>query len=69
MACTEPCSSRSEAEFSRWNPVIELYFGDWAAMEVAWASREGTASDSDLPARAELTRATCSVVGEIMVLE
>ena len=51
------------------NRVIELYFGDWAAMEVAWASREGSASDSDLPARAELTRATWSVVGEIMVLE
>jgi hypothetical protein len=52
-----------------WNPVIELYFDHWAAMEVAWASREGAASDSDLPAFAELTRATCSVVDEIMVLE
>jgi hypothetical protein len=52
-----------------WDPVIELYFDDWAAMEVAWASREGGASDSDLPAFAELTRATCSVADEIMVLE
>jgi uncharacterized protein (TIGR02118 family) len=55
--------------FPGWNSVIELYFDDWAAMEVAWASREGAASDSDLPAFAELTRATCSVVDEIMVLE
>jgi len=53
----------------RWNAVIELYFDDWAAMEVAWASPEGAASDSDLPAFADLTRTTWSVVDEIMVLE
>jgi hypothetical protein len=36
---------------------------------VAWASREGAAADSDFPAFAELTRATCSGVDGIMVLE
>jgi uncharacterized protein (TIGR02118 family) len=41
-----------------WNPVIELYFDDWATREVAWASPEGAASGSDLPAFAELTRTT-----------
>jgi uncharacterized protein (TIGR02118 family) len=52
-----------------WNAVIELYFDDWAAMEGAWPSPERAASDSDLPPFAELTRATWSVVDEIMVLE
>jgi uncharacterized protein (TIGR02118 family) len=55
--------------FPGWNPVIELYFDHWSAMEVAWASLEGAASDSDLPAFAELTRTTWSVVDETMVLE
>jgi hypothetical protein len=40
-----------------------------AAMEVAWADPEGAASDSDLPAFADLTRTTWSVVDEIRVLE
>jgi uncharacterized protein (TIGR02118 family) len=52
-----------------WNAVIELFFDDWAAMEVAWASPEGAASDSDFPAFAELTRTTWPVADEIMVLE
>jgi uncharacterized protein (TIGR02118 family) len=55
--------------FPGWDPVIELYFDDWAAMEVARASLEGAASDSGLPVFAELTPTTWSVVDEIMVLE
>ena len=53
-----------------WNAVIEPYFDDGAAMEVAWASPEGAAPDSDLPAAfADLTPTTWWVVDEIMVLE
>ena len=32
-----------------WDAVIELYFDDWPAMEAAWASPQGAASD-DRPA-------------------
>lgn len=52
-----------------WDAIVELYFDDWAAMEAAWASPEGAASDADLPAFADLTRTTWSVVDEITVLE
>ena len=51
-----------------WDAVIELYFDDWQAMEAAWASPAGAASDSDLPAFADLTRTTWSVVEEVTVL-
>jgi hypothetical protein len=51
-------------------PSSKPYFDDGAAMEVAWASPEGAAPDSDLPAAfADLTRTTWSAVDEIMVLE
>jgi uncharacterized protein (TIGR02118 family) len=53
----------------QWDAVIELYFDDWAGMEAAWASPEGAASDADLPAFADLTRTTWSVVDEVRVLE
>ncbi len=52
-----------------WDAIVELYFEDWTAMEAAWASPEGTASDADLPVFADLTRTTWSVVDEITVLE
>jgi len=50
-----------------WYAIIELYFDDWAAMEAAWVSSQGAASDADLPAFADLTRTTWSVVEEVIV--
>lgn len=50
-----------------WDAIIELYFDDWAAMEAAWASSQGAASDADLPAFADLTRTTWSVVEEVIL--
>ena len=52
-----------------WDAIIELYFDDWSAMEAAWASPQGAASDADLPAFADLTRTTWSAVDEIIVVE
>ncbi len=51
-----------------WDAVVELYFDNWAAMEAAWASPQGAASDADLPAFADLARTTWSVVEEVTVL-
>jgi uncharacterized protein (TIGR02118 family) len=51
-----------------WDAVIELYFDDWTSMEAAWASPEGTASDADLPAFADLSRTSWSVVEEVIIL-
>jgi hypothetical protein len=48
--------------------VIELYFADWASMESAWASPQGAAADADLPAFADTTRSSWSVVDEFTVL-
>ncbi len=50
-----------------WNGIVELYFDDWSAMETAWASPEGAASDVDLPAFADLSRTTWSVVEEATI--
>jgi uncharacterized protein (TIGR02118 family) len=58
----------SKRELPGWDAIIELYFDDWAAMEAAWASPQGAASDADLPAFADLTRTTWSVVEEVSVL-
>ena len=52
-----------------WDAVVELYFDDWSSMEAAWASPQGAASDADLPAFADLTRTTWSVVDAITMLE
>jgi uncharacterized protein (TIGR02118 family) len=52
-----------------WDAIVELYFDDWPAMEEAWASPQGAASDADLPAFADLTRTTWSAVDERTVLE
>jgi uncharacterized protein (TIGR02118 family) len=51
-----------------WDAIVELYFDDWAAMEAAWDSPQGAASDADLPGFADLTRTTWSVVEEINLL-
>jgi uncharacterized protein (TIGR02118 family) len=52
-----------------WDAIVELYFDDRSSMEAAWASPQGAASDADLPAFADLTRTTWSVVDAITVLE
>jgi uncharacterized protein (TIGR02118 family) len=51
-----------------WGAIIELWFDDREAMEAAWASPEGAASDADLPLFADLSRTTWSVVEEVTVL-
>jgi uncharacterized protein (TIGR02118 family) len=51
-----------------WDAIVELYFDNWAAMEAAWASPQGAASDTDLAEFADLTRTTWSVVEEVTVL-
>jgi uncharacterized protein (TIGR02118 family) len=51
-----------------WDAVIELYFDDWVSMEAAWASAEGAASDADLPALADLSRTSWSVVEEVVTV-
>lgn len=51
-----------------WDAIIELYFEDWEAMEAAWNSPQGAASDADLPLFADLARTTWSAVEEITLL-
>jgi uncharacterized protein (TIGR02118 family) len=51
-----------------WDAIVEVYFESWEAMEAAWASPQGGASDADLPAFADLTRTTWSVVEEVSLL-
>ena len=48
-----------------WDAIVELYWDDRPAMEVAWASPEGAASDADLPLFVDMERTTWSVVEEI----
>lgn len=62
-------SDDPKREHPGWDAIIELYFEDWDAMEHAWGSAEGNASDADLPLFADLKRTTWSVVEEITVLE
>lgn len=50
-----------------WDAIVELYFDDRAAMEAAWASPQGAASDADLTAFADLSRSTWSVVEEVIL--
>ena len=52
-----------------WDAIVELYFDDWAAMDAAWNSPQGAASDADLPAFVDLNRTTWSVVEEVTVLQ
>lgn len=51
-----------------WDAIVELYFDNREAMESAWAGPQGEASDADLPAFADLTRTTWSVVEEVTFL-
>jgi len=51
-----------------WDAIVELYFDDWAAMEAAWQSPQGEASDADLPKFVDMTRTTWSAVEEVTVL-
>lgn len=51
-----------------WDAIVEVYFDSYEAMEAAWATPQGAASDADLPLFADLTRTTWSVVEEITVL-
>jgi len=53
---------------SGWDAIIELYFDNREAMEAAWASPQGAASDADLPLFTDLTSTTWSVVEEITLL-
>ena len=62
-ACADP-----KRESPGWDAIVELYFDNWAAMEAAWASPQGAASDADLAEFADLTRTTWSVVEEVTVL-
>ena len=51
-----------------WDAIVELCFESWAAMEAAWASEQGHASDADLPLFADLSRTTWSAVEEVNLL-
>jgi len=63
IVCSDP-KRKSPA----WDAVVELYFDDWSSMEAAWAGPQGAASDADLPAFADLTRTTWSVVDEVTIV-
>jgi uncharacterized protein (TIGR02118 family) len=52
----------------QWSAIVELYFDSWDAMEAAWATPQGAASDADLSAFADLSRTAWSVVEEITLL-
>lgn len=52
-----------------WDAIVELYFDSRDAMEAAWTSPQGEASDSDLQRFADLSRTTWSVVEEITLRE
>ncbi len=52
-----------------WDAIIELYFESREAMEAAWDSPQGKACDADLPAFADLSRTTWSIVEELTLLE
>jgi uncharacterized protein (TIGR02118 family) len=58
----------SKRKLPGWDAIVEVYFDSWEAMEAAWASPQGAASDADLPAFADLTRTTWSVVEEVTLL-
>ncbi len=63
-ACDDP-----KRQHPGWDAIVELYFDGCEAMERAWASPEGKASDADLPLFADLERTTWSVVEELTVLQ
>ena len=61
-------SDDPKRKLPEWDAIVELWFEDCDAMESAWASPAGMASDADLPMFASMTRTTWSVVEEITVL-
>lgn len=63
-----PCPD-SKRKHPGWDAIVEVYLDSWEAMEAAWASSQGAASDADLPAFADLSRTTWSVVEEITLLK
>lgn len=52
-----------------WDAIVELYFESWQAMEAAWDSPQGKASDADLPLFTDLNRTSWSVVEELTLPE
>jgi uncharacterized protein (TIGR02118 family) len=52
-----------------WDAIVELYFESRQAMEAAWDSPQGKASDADLPLFVDLNRTTWSVVEELILME
>lgn len=48
-----------------WDAIVELYWDNATAMEEAWASPEGAASDADLPLFVDMERTSWSVVVEV----
>jgi len=52
-----------------WDAIVELYFDDWPAMEAAWASPEGAASDANSSLFLDLERTSWSVVEESILRE
>jgi uncharacterized protein (TIGR02118 family) len=62
-----PCADRKR-NAPEWDAIVELYFDDWTAMEAAWTSPQGAASDADLPLFADLSRTTWSAVEEVIML-
>ena len=51
--------------FPAWDAIVELYWDDGDAMEAAWKSPEGAASDADLPLFVDMERTSWSVVEEV----
>jgi uncharacterized protein (TIGR02118 family) len=62
-----PCDD-GKRNMPGWDAIIELWFENRDAMEAAWASPHGVASDADLPVFADLTRTTWSAVEEVILL-
>jgi uncharacterized protein (TIGR02118 family) len=52
----------------RWDAIVEVYFDSYDAMEAAWATPQGAASDADLPTFTDLARTPWSVVDELTLL-
>jgi uncharacterized protein (TIGR02118 family) len=51
-----------------WDCVVELYFDNKDAMEIAWATPEGEAATADLEVFADLKQTTWSIVDERCVI-
>jgi uncharacterized protein (TIGR02118 family) len=62
-------SDDSKRESPGWDAIVELFFESRAAMDAAWESPQGKASDADLPLFVDMSRTTWSVVEETIVLE